>query len=165
MERLEPKVKQRIICVLWVCAILLCTMFIVLNSVASNEVSHSYSDSVVEMLTPNKDGKADAQEIEYLVRKAAHLIEFSALGFVVMCFCTYAKKHYDKAICGFAFFYVLAIAVADEHIQSFSGRNSATGDIILDFCGGLIGFFLGWITVLVYTAIKHRYNKRKRQRR
>jgi VanZ family protein len=74
-------------------------------------------------------------------------------------------RDYGRSAWGFGFFYVLAVAVTDEHIQSFSGRTSSTADIILDFCGGLIGFFAGWITVLVYMAIKHRYNKRKRQRR
>ncbi len=158
MQRLAPKVKRRIICALWIFAIFLCTTFIILNSVANNEVSHAYSNNVLEMLTPNQDGDSDAQAIEFLVRKAAHLIEFAVLGFVVICSCIYAKRHYHKGIYGFAFFYVLAIAVADEHIQSFSDRNSATGDIILDFCGGMIGFSLAWLIVWTIQLLRNRKN-------
>ena len=39
----------------------------------------------------------------------------------------------------YSLFLVLLCAVLDEYFQSFVFRTSSVSDVVLDFCGGLIG--------------------------
>ena len=53
----------------------------------------------------------------------------------------------------YSLFVVLLCAVLDEYFQSFVFRTSSVSDVVLDFCGGLIG-----VSVLLGVT---RYNQRK----
>ena len=73
------------------------------------------------------------------IRKLAHFVEFSVLGFfpskTVHAY-SGLKNQYFKIM-----FFLLAVPVLDEFIQYFSdGRNSQVTDVILDFGGCIFGF-------------------------
>ena len=137
-----------------VCVTVLVTSFIFYNAVTDYDKSHDTSDAVANIILPNAQ-EADPQSL-VSVRKIAHLVEYAILGIAVMLLASFVCKGLGKSIYGTAFFYVLAVAVIDEHIQSFSDRTSATKDIILDFCGALIGFFIVYLTVVTVSFFKKR---------
>ncbi len=132
------------------------TVFIFANSLSDYETSHSSSSNITEIISSTT---SDNKNIEFIVRKTAHLAEFALLGIAVMLLLTYWKKQYYGGAC----FYVLAIAVIDEHIQSFSGRTSFTGDIILDFVGAILGFLMVVTIKLFASLIKRKINRISRR--
>lgn len=136
---------------------LIITLFIFGNSFSGFDASHHTSESVSEMILPNK--YASSEKVLLIIRKSAHLVEYAALGAAVWMLFNSIARDYGKSFFGTSLFYTLAVAVADEHIQSYSDRTSSTGDIILDFCGAVIGFFVGWLVIKIYTYIKRRIKK------
>ena len=42
----------------------------------------------------------------------------------------------------YSLFGVLLCATLDEYFQSFVGRTSSVSDILIDFCGGIIGIII-----------------------
>jgi len=138
-------------------AILIFTLFIFGNSFAGYDMSHDTSNSISEIILPDK--YSDSEKVLLIIRKMAHLIEYAALGMAVMQFAKYVEKDYRKKLYALACFYVLFVAVLDEHIQSFSDRTSSTGDILLDFFGALIGFAIVLVVHFIYEKFK---NKKER---
>ncbi len=153
MSQTGTKYSNAIKIMLISCVILL-TAFIFLNSGMDYTASHDSSQHIVSIISP--DAEMQTESVEILIRKAAHLVEFAFLGAVVLCLAKEISNTYGVNTLGFACFYVLAIAVADEHIQSFSDRTSSTYDIILDFIGALIGFLAVWLVMKVYGVIKRK---------
>jgi VanZ family protein len=139
-------------------AILTVTLFIFGNSFAGYDMSHDTSNSISEIILPDK--YSDSEKVLLIIRKMAHLIEYAALGMAVMHFIKCVEKDYRKKLYALACFYVLFIAVLDEHIQSFSDRTSSTGDILLDFFGALIGFAIVITMHFVYVKLKKRKERR-----
>ncbi|MBE6933614.1 MAG: hypothetical protein E7462_00950 [Ruminococcaceae bacterium] len=131
------------------------TLGIFINSCENTTVSYQSSGMIAQVI-PSGDG-ADMVSREILVRKAAHLIEFAVLGIAVIGLVLFERSRFQRSVYGLALFYVLAVAVADEYIQSFSDRTSSTGDIVLDFLGALIGFGC----VLLVHFIVRQMKKRK----
>ncbi len=126
---------------------LLVTVFILSNSFKNPDVSKKLSDSITDFVISGIDVSRETAEL--FVRKSAHFIEFALLGILVMCLRNHIVAKWRKDFFGFACFLALAIAVTDEHIQSFYERTSSTGDIILDFIGTLTGFFIVWIVTKI----------------
>lgn len=149
--------KETTIRFLMILAIVVITSVIFLKSLENISTSHSYSDALAEVLSSENDDYVEKGRLEVFVRKSAHVIEYAGLGIAVMCLTLNIYKTFKKLFIGVAAFYVLTIAVADEHIQSFSDRTSSTDDIILDFGGALLGFA---VTFGVYWLIKFVKNKR-----
>lgn len=144
-----------------ICWIIVAMLFIFFNSTMDYVSSHSASSNITDILVLGNT--VERETTENLIRKIAHMIEFAFLGAPVIAFAIHIHQHHKKPVYGFAFFYVLAVAVTDEHIQSFSDRTSSTGDIILDFCGALIGFLIVWLISKLYVTIKRRINKGRKQ--
>ena len=136
------------------CLIFAATAFIFFNSSLNSEASTMVSDGVVGVIAP--EGGVDDLDLIKLVRKAAHLIEFALLGGLVMLFVQRRPGGSRLTLTGFSLFYVLAVAVTDEHIQRFSDRSSSTGDIILDFCGAVAGIVISYGLVRLICAVKSR---------
>lgn len=132
--------------------VLLVTSFIIANSLEGLEQSRDASNAVSDAILPQE--YAQSKDARRLVRKAAHLVEYAALGVAVMLLTKEISVDFEKKCYGTALFYVLAVAVADEHIQRFSDRTSSTGDIILDFCGAVVGFLAAWLVMKLYAAIR-----------
>lgn len=150
--------RQRIIGCILLVGIVFITVFILSNSLNNYEASHNSSDNITDIII--SDNNPNSEYISILVRKIAHIVEFSALGFFTIAFIIHFHKCFRKPAFGYALFYVLTVAVTDEHIQSFTDRTSSTSDIILDFCGALIGFLLGWLLSKLYQKIKCHYKKK-----
>ena len=134
--------------------ILSSTLFIISNSLLNFESSHRLSGIIFKFLfsdTAAKDGADD-----FLLRKAAHLIEYALLGSGVMCMVAFCKKKYNKNIFVYSFGYVVAVAALDEYIQSRSDRNGTVSDVILDLVGAVIGiaFTCGIIWLVKYLKAK-----------
>lgn len=76
------------------------------------------------------------------IRKVAHFVQFAVFGGLltatVFAHCNNIKKELFKIL-----FLLLAVPVIDEFIQCFSdGRSSLIKDVLLDFSGGIFGFVL-----------------------
>ncbi len=120
------------------------TAFIFYQSLRGPEESNASSGTIVEIVEPALEylaGKGN-WDANFLVRKGGHLSEYCALGAVVMLTAIQLCKRSRTWWFGFAFFYVLAAAVTDEFIQSFTGRSSMVSDVLIDFAGAMIGFCL-----------------------
>lgn len=143
---------------LMVLAIVVITSVIFLKSLENISTSHSYSDAIADVFSSEDDDYIERDNLQVLVRKLAHVIEYAGLGIAVMCLTLNIYKTFKKPFFGVAAFYVLAVAVADEHIQSYSDRTSSTKDILLDFVGALLGFA---VVFVVYWLINFIQNKRR----
>ena len=143
---------QKYAWVLYCLFVLAVTCFIWRNSIMDAAASSQSSNVIVDMIAP-----ADPNKVDFWskwIRKAAHIVEYAMLGVAVSCLVHYVKSHYHRISYGWAFFYVLAVAVTDEHIQSFSDRSSSTNDIVLDFIGAVLGFVLVLLAIQVYFKVK-----------
>lgn len=132
--------------------------FIFYNSLQNSEESNRASgviEKVVEHIVDRIVGENDI-DINYLVRKCAHLTEFFVLGFVVMGIVLTVGLKYM----GYGLFSVLAIAVTDEYIQSFSDRTSSVKDVLIDFTGAVIGICVCVIVFLVGRKLREIYRKK-----
>ena len=68
---------------------------------------------------------------------------------------------YHIALC---LFLLLAVAVIDEYIQSFTGRISSVKDILIDFGGGVTGLGLVSLAVLFHRLWRNRRMPEKKYR-
>ena len=126
------------------------TAFIFSNSFKGIEASREDSDAVLGWFRPFLERilGSDAELMDYLVRKAAHMTEFFVLALLI-CWLGHALK---RALHGYGLFYTLSVAVTDEFIQSFFDRTSLVSDVLIDFAGALLGFG----AVLLIKMIKKR---------
>ncbi len=157
--------KNRFIILGLVLAVVLVTALIFLNSLDTVEESNQKSDSVtdvVENVTGEDDGSGN---LRMVVRKSAHVIEFALLGAALAFLLYYIKLVHNKRLYGVCAFYALAVAVIDEYIQTFSDRNGSVKDIMIDFCGALVGVLLASIVPAVISAVKkHKQRKAENER-
>lgn len=137
-------------CALFLLVIAL-TAWIFLNSFKNYEKSHTSSAMVTDWVLSVADDSQDATVFEVLIRKFAHLFEFSCLGISLTLFTACVK---NKFLYGFFLFYALAVAVTDEYIQTFSERTSSVKDIVLDFFGAVIGFLIVLLLGIIIKAVK-----------
>lgn len=154
-----PK-KIKIICGALIGATLVITFFILLNSFLDFSASHKLSGMIMKWLFPNakvENGVVD----DFWLRKAAHLLEYALLGTSFGGVITFLKRQFSKYYIGTALFVVLIIAVIDEFIQGFNGRNSSAADVLLDFCGAIIGFGLVIFVIWIVNCIKSRKKNKK----
>ena len=125
------------------------TAFILINSFMDVSSSHNLSEKVTVIVSPK-----GVYGLEDIVRKLAHVVEFFALGVFTMLLSVFLHYRWKRNGIGFVLFYVLAVAVLDEHIQTFSDRTGSTSDIVLDFLGAFIGIALVWAVFKIARLIK-----------
>ena len=123
------------ICVLW---------FIFSHSLKSITESAQQSMGLLEILKQILDpyGHFQTEIIHKLLRKAAHVVEFSALGDCVGGFTINLGWLQQRRYISLPMLITLAAAVCDEWIQYFTGRGSLVTDVMLDYSGALIGLLL-----------------------
>ncbi|MEG1834492.1 MAG: VanZ family protein [Oscillospiraceae bacterium] len=149
-----------------ICSILiLLTVAFVWNNSAKT-IPESMNDTniaakVVEKIADKVD-RTDKKKFEsynsflkYL-RKCAHAIEFFSLGAEIAAFSLIIRKKFKPQNLWNILSSVLAIAVVDEAIQIFSGRGPAVQDVILDFCGALVGVLLVLLIGFIIASLKGR---------
>ena len=92
-------------------------------------------------------------ELSFIVRKSGHFVEYMALGFECACFAYYIckKLNLTGAVCAAGF--CLFVADMDEYFQSFTGRGSMVSDVLLDFCGALVGISIGFVLSYVVSLL------------
>lgn len=138
---------------LYVClaVVVLLTGLIFSNSAKGSTDSYADSERLEELFLHKTDIDITF-ELDYTVRKVAHLLEFSLLGLVVSFLVRQVSLLYHRHLWGSACFYLLAVGVLDEYIQHFSGRSSLVSDVLLDFVGAMLGFAvaIGVCRVIVY---------------
>ncbi len=118
--------------VLLLVLVVLITAFIFLNAFLDFSASHKFSGVIMKFLFPNapeNNGVVD----DFWLRKMAHLTEYALLGAAIGGVIVFYRRQFSRHIISGSLFGILSIAVMDEFIQGFNGRNSSVGDVILDF--------------------------------
>ena len=123
-----------------VCAILLILnlMFIWGNSMLPAEVSQKISDCVLELLPEIPEQPIQQGDGSHLVRKLAHVAEFTVLGMLLSWLTAMRKRKWWLTVpLG------TIVACIDETIQMFvPGRGPGLLDVGIDACGVLMGMLL-----------------------
>jgi len=133
--------------------------FIFFNSFMNNSESNMYSGffvKLVYLITPKISFLEWKIPLEVLIRKLAHVVEFSVLGACVMLLIRYIKKHYNKSCYLISVFLLFLVSLLDELIQSFSDRSNSFFDVLLDFVSALIGLFVMFLIFKIYDKLKIR---------
>lgn len=125
---------------MYVCLVILTLAFIWGNSLVPGDVSGEISGGVFEMVAGLFAVFGDKGQL--VLRKLAHLTEYTALGFFLTGLWRNLKRRERFTP---PLFFGLAAACLDETIQIFSpGRGSSLMDVWIDFSGVCIGFLLSW---------------------
>ncbi len=83
--------------------------------------------------------------LDHIVRKTAHVFEYTVLGLVLYSGLGALMEHNRKVFWAASASGLLTAAI-DENIQMFSpGRGPQLSDVGIDFCGVLLGCFLGYL--------------------
>ena len=155
--------KLNILIVLFVLISLLLTCYIFSNSlqkpVDSNNKSNTISDKLQSIIDP--EFKIEKKDFRKYTRKAAHFIEFAALGIslAIVFLCVYIKN--SKLFVSLPLFLVLSVAVIDEFIQNFNGRTSCLKDVLIDFSGSISGILIVFTIAIICRRMKIKQSKIK----
>lgn len=135
---------------LWAAAAILVVLFIWSNSLRNADRSTVQSDTVLTTLAPFlKDFPEDTiRFFRVLIRKAAHITEFAALGLTLCAALSAPSRRYCRAAV-MALALSSLVASSDELIQRFvPGRSGQLSDVCLDTLGAALG-------ILLYLGAKH----------
>ncbi|MBQ9604457.1 MAG: VanZ family protein, partial [Firmicutes bacterium] len=93
--------------------------------------------------------RLDGRDIEGMVRKCAHFLEYMVLGILLTIdTCVLLKRPFAVSSLAIGLF----VPLVDETIQLFTlGRSGSIFDIWLDFCGFVTGIIC---SVIIYHIIK-----------
>lgn len=148
--------------------VLLTVAFIFYNSAqpvaSSDEASENVAEQIVSVLPSVQSATQTTRSMRAFVqqvRKAAHAVEFFALGAELSVLFYLLQKRLHIQTLWNTISTVLAIAVADESIQILSGRGPKVQDVLLDLCGALAATLLCWLLFGVICAVRRRKKRRK----
>ena len=128
------------------------------NSEESNKKSIAISTKIQSVVDPEK--KIPEKDFNKYTRKAAHFIEFAALGLSLggIFLCVYKRN--KKVFISMPLFIALLVATTDEFIQSFNKRTSRMTDVLIDFSGSITGLVIIFIfALLIYNHSKKKFSK------
>lgn len=98
-------------------------------------------NSISMSFLPNFNKLSKNQQND-IIRKYAHAFEFFILA-ILFANALFAFGFKGKKAIIYILFGVLFYACTDEYHQLYvKGRNSSVNDVLIDFCGGIIGIFL-----------------------
>lgn len=155
------KILLPIACLLWLA-------FIFSNSLKTGEASAAQSSTVVggiqsvaKVIAPNSwVANATGAEYEKLhsgVRISAHFLQFAVLG-ALLCWCYFAYT-WRVAYIYLPISAVLLVPFIDECLQGFvATRAGELADILTDLTGGVFGFGMAALSVLIGVIL---YKKKK----
>ena len=130
-------------------------LFIWGNSMLGQEASQAESGAILNFLVPIFNALFGKDIVTmYLVRRAAHFIEYSCLGILVTSVLGRRRGYkkpsriLDRVLGSLSI--GLFVAVIDETIQWFSGRTSSVLDVWLDFAGVLTGTLIVALIVFIH---------------
>ena len=151
------KARNRQLMILFAGLSVLIVLFIFGNSLqsmeGSNRQSHALADVIQSKLDPDK--KVERDLFNFNLRKVAHLVEFCSLGICVAGFTVNLGQLLDKRLVSLPILIVMSISVGDEYIQHFTARGSMVADVVLDFCGSLVGLAV----VVLFCGIRKKLRK------
>lgn len=127
----------------------------------SQQASAVVAETIEEVAQKTNSNKTQTTlvSVRYL-RKAAHAVEFFALGLELAAFSLLVgRRKYSFQKLWNVVSVSLLVAVADESIQILSGRGPKVQDVLLDFCGAAVGIAL--VLLLHYIWISCRKGKRR----
>lgn len=145
--------RKRIFLVLTVLII----VFIFSQSVMSHTASEQESGRVLTAVLSLLAGlgiEINPDALHIIVRKAAHFVEFAALGICTGGYALNLGYLHERKYLALPAWLTLAVAVSDEFIQGFSGRVSMVSDVVLDYSGALFGLLIVMGCVFVKNKIK-----------
>lgn len=136
LQRLAPVIRTGLYVLL-----LLNVLFIFVQSALPAEISDAQSGEIQQIV-----GQVFAAAyIPDLIRKAAHFLEFSALG-LLLTLCTRLRSRTARIRPADPLLTGLLIALTDETLQRFiPGRSGMVVDVWIDFAGLCLGLLLGMI--------------------
>ena len=158
--------KRRIAVALLIVVMALVVSFIFGNSLKSREESRNDSDvvvGVIESIIRAIFGRK-IENASFVVRKLAHFAEFLLLGLAVSGFVTVVNYNRKWWLCGHALLFCLMVAVCDELIQSFVDRGSTVSDVLIDFSGATVGFFVLIALIEVVKIVKNKKHIIKKEK-
>ncbi len=117
--------------------------FIWVNSLVPRAESQAMSQGLLERIVElfRALGIHLSPKSDHLLRKLAHITEFGILGaeFSLLLHLRDRQGPQGYVNCAFA---GLSAAVMDESLQLLSKRGSQVQDVLLDFCGYMVGLWL-----------------------
>lgn len=132
----------------------------------SSEVSAGVSHTVAEIIVSGFSELTEAEKLAKIealvpiVRKMAHFLVYCALGFFsllsVRTFFRESQRSFltKKGFIGVAGFCLLYAASDEIHQLFVAERSGSPLDVLLDFCGALVGiaiaFFVFWLFVKIF---------------
>lgn len=134
--------------------------FIWVNSLMPRAESQAMSQGLLEHMVEflRAIGIHLSPKSDHFLRKLAHFVEFGILGaeFSLLLHLRGRQSRQGFVNCAFA---GLSAAVIDESLQLLSKRGSQVQDVLLDFCGYMVGL---WLCAFVYERfIKKRIDRDK----
>ena len=136
-----------------ICAFLLALnlMFIWGNSLLSANASKAISDWFADLLPDREETPVSMETETKILRKTAHFIEFTVLGFLLSWMMFLLQKQRGRAL----WLGILA-ACADETIQIFvPGRGPGWKDVLIDAGGVAAGMILLWFGYAIVRKIRN----------
>ncbi len=135
------------------------------QSCLNKQESTVNSDMVIDMITPVDELQTQDQgqfwnymRLTAWVRKAAHIIEYMALGMQMMLILLLKDKNSLK-YCICCLYAGLTLALVDETIQIFSSRGPLVSDLWIDLAGTVCGIGVAYLCMLLVKKIKKRKEK------
>ena len=117
--------------------------FIWVNSLMPRAESQAVSQGLLERIVElfRTLGIHLSPKSDHFIRKLAHFVEFGILGaeFSLLLHLRNKQGSQGYVNCAFA---GLSAAVIDESLQLISNRGSQVQDVLLDFCGYMVGLWL-----------------------
>lgn len=122
--------------------------FIWVNSLMPRAESQAVSQGLLERIVElfRALGIHISPKSDHFLRKLAHFVEFGILGAEFSLLLHLRDKQGPQGFvnCAFA---GLSAAVMDESLQLISNRGSQIQDVLLDFCGYMVGL---WLCAVIY---------------
>lgn len=133
--------------ILWGGLSLLMLIVIYGQSLMPPKESGELSGFAVTYLKPILDplNLFEAEAFHHFIRKAGHFTEYACFSLFFGNLCRSAGELRRNNWQLLSLFVCLAVAVSDEFLQSFTGRGSSVRDVVLDFSGALLGFYIVWL--------------------
>ena len=153
--------RPKFLLVLFTLLTVLATGFIWSNSLKDSKASYVQSDAIMEIVEPiltpvirQDTEEATEKKLSFVVRKAAHFVEFAALGICAGGFVMSLSAPKKRSFWLFGPVICLVVAGCDEYIQSFTDRTSSLKDVALDMCGSITGLLVVAIVVFLWKRRK-----------
>lgn len=135
--------------IFWICVIF---SFSLQSAEKSAQTSGVIVEDISDKLPVEHNTYNNQMQLQILIRKAAHFIEFFILGILVWKTLSDTSTKHILLYCSLICFLV---AGCDEAIQLLSvGRESKFTDVVLDVSGAFAGYVGVWLVRNVYRRIK-----------